>query len=40
MLGAKRAFGKYTGKRSENHADTQSVLTEFKEVDDMLDRVC
>lgn len=38
MKSVQRQFGKFT-KRSENNADVQTVLEEFKAVDDMLDRV-
>lgn len=39
MKSMQRQFGKI-GKRSENQADTQTVLAEFQAVDNMLDRVC
>lgn len=38
MKSMQRKFGTFM-KRSENEEDIQSVLTEFKAVDDMLDRV-
>lgn len=38
MKSVQRQFGKFT-KRSDNAADTQTVLAEFQAVDDMLDRV-
>ena len=38
MKSMQRQFGKF-GKRSDNQADTQTVLAEFQAVDNMLDRV-
>ena len=38
MKSVQRKFGTLT-KRSENEADVQVVLAEFKAVDDMLERV-
>ena len=38
MKSVQRKFGTFL-KRSENEADVQTVLAEFKAVDDMLDRV-
>ncbi len=38
MKSVQRKFGTFT-KRSENEADVQIVLAEFKAMDDMLERV-
>lgn len=39
MKSVQRKFGTFM-KRSDNAADTQTVLAEFQAVDDMLDCVC
>lgn len=38
MKAVQRKFGTFT-KRSEDDADVNTILTEFKAVDDMLERV-
>ena len=38
MKSVQRKFGTFM-KRTDNQTDTQTVLAEFKAVDDMLDRV-
>ena len=38
MKSVQRKFGTFM-KRSDNEADVQTVLAEFKAVDEMLDRV-